>query len=58
MEVEAVDATVGPAALAVVLTTATDVDCVVVTDPDADRVAAVRLVAVEDAHAGGLGPAI
>ena len=58
MEVEAVDATVGPAALAVVLTTATEVDCVAVTDPDADRVAAVRLVAVEDAHAGRLGPAI
>lgn len=56
MDVEAVDATIGPAAFAVVLTIATEVDCVAATDPEADRVAAVRLVAVDEAHAGGLEP--
>lgn len=58
IEVEAVDATVGPAALAVVLTTASDVLCVEVRLSDTVDVSAARLVAVLVAQVCGEGPAM
>lgn len=57
-EVDAVMSAEGPATLAVVLTEATLVDCTAVIVPERDTVAAERLVAVDVAHAGGLGPAM